>query len=160
MSHIDGVYTLNVSTAPAQNFGGLERIYTSVYAELLELYLSAQISRGVSHSAGRQNSKSIGVDMVFYYGPAQSSRSFICAFKLFTFSFVNPVAWLQLVSATKACFPVMYGTMISASVQEIWLSVRYVISKCSVQGSKCRTKAFILTGKVTGAYQRAGNFFF
>lgn len=60
--------------------------------------------RGVSHSAGRQNSKSIGVDMVFYYGPAQSSQSFICAFKLFTFSFVNPVAWLRLASAGKACF--------------------------------------------------------
>lgn len=90
---------------------------------------------GVSHSAGRQNSKSIGVDMVFYYGPAQSSRSFVCAFKLFTFSFVNPVAWLRLVSAGKACFfSVMYGTAISVSAQEIWLSVRYVISKCTVAG--------------------------
>lgn len=130
---------LNGSTAPAQNFcgdsvGELNQRLCRAF-EMKSERSDKPGGGGVSHSAGRQNSKSIGVDMVFYYGPAQSSRSFVCAFKLFTFSFVNPVAWLRLVSAGKACFfSVMYGTVISVSAQEIWLSVRYVISKCTVAG--------------------------
>lgn len=56
--------------------------------------LSTQTNQGASYLAHQWNVNSIRVDIVFYYSPGQSSGPFICTFKVFTLSFVNPVAWL------------------------------------------------------------------
>lgn len=76
--------------------------------------LSTQTSQGASHLADQRNSNSIRVDIVFYYSPGQSPGSFICTFKLFSFSFVNPVAWLEAWAGLlqASMLSVMHGAMI------------------------------------------------
>lgn len=90
--------------------------------------LSSQTGQGASYLADQWNGNSIRVDIVFYYSPGQSSGPFICKFKLFTLSFVNPEdwlrAWARLLQAS--VWFVMYGAMIGMCVQKIWISVHDV----------------------------------
>lgn len=67
---------------------------------------------------------------VFYYSPGQTSGSFICTFKLFSCSFVNPAAqltaWAGLLQTSM--LSVMYGAVVGICVQKILFSAQDVIS--------------------------------